>query len=201
MNDFTQGDEPVQIIGPKDLAPTIALFSSVLLAFLFSWVDWQPIANKQYDDWILQSLSIASPFFAALGLGVFRKVSRPAYLLLGFVAGCGGFAQMLVLYALGRLDRSLAVGNAHGGYTIALPADWYVSLLCYPIVGSVCCLVGGMLGGNFALLGSRKAQGDDSNTTPNPGMPSWLQKVLVTFLTAVATAFAGKLVNAVFGIK
>jgi hypothetical protein len=161
---------PTRVLTLIDVAPTIALCSSVLLAFSFTWIDWRPIANKQGADLVLQSLSIGSPFIASVGLGILlSRARRSAYLLLGLIAGLAGYSQMLLLYALGRIHEAFADAIApfdvvgwpkshadairHLSYVSALPKHWYWSLILYSISGSLLFLSGGVLGER--LRGSR----------------------------------------------
>ena len=83
---------------PLDVAPILALFCSVLSAFLFTWLDWLPFFNGKKWDYSLQFLSISSPFLPALVMALVLPRVRPySSLLLGLVAGLAGEAQMLLL--------------------------------------------------------------------------------------------------------
>ncbi len=134
---------------PSDAAPTLALFCSVLLAFLFTWLDWRPSFNGVNWDHLLQSLSICSPFFAALGLGmVVPRVQASSSLLLGLVAGLAGEVQMLILFAVGRVDipvRSTLLPKPEV-YVIYLPTRWYWSLVLYAVGGCLLFFCGTLAG-------------------------------------------------------
>lgn len=112
--------ESCHVLGLADVAPTVACFSSILLAFLFTWIDWRPGITH---DLFWQSIAIGSPFFPAVALGILLGKARPsAYFLLGLVAGCAGYVEMLMLYAIGRVHESLAEAATNRTvYVIALP--------------------------------------------------------------------------------
>jgi hypothetical protein len=188
---------PSHGLQPTDMAPTIALFSSILMAFLFTWIDWQPIAGKQYDDWLLQSLAVASPFIAAFGLGTFSPgAQRSVYVLLGIIAGCAGFVQMLFLYAIGRAHDAIVLADkTKSVYVMAHPSRWYLSLLIYPVSGGLLFLSGGVIGERvrkwYRPRNRRDKLRNDSNSETQPS--SWLRTlqpylllVLGTLLSAIA---------------
>jgi hypothetical protein len=139
-----------EVLGLSEIAPLVAVLSSIFLAAFFTWIDWQPvIPSNIYADTFVQMLSIASPFFAAIGMGYFRRVRVSASLVLGAVAGFFGFGQMLLLYAIGRMDTALVTSSALtcpvGVYSIAVPPHWVWSLLFYPVSGAFLFLSGCML--------------------------------------------------------
>jgi hypothetical protein len=133
---------------PSDVAPILALFCSILSAFLFTWLDWQPFFYGEKWDYSLQFLSISSPFFPALVMGlVLPRVRHYSSLLLGLVAGLAGEAQMLLLYAIGRVDAALHQALTENvQYNIPLPPHWYWTLVLYAIGGAVVFLCGTLLG-------------------------------------------------------
>jgi hypothetical protein len=130
--------------------PALALVSSVLLAFFFTWMDWRPIAGSHFD-WLWQSMSIAAPFIPALGLGtILSGLRKPSCILFGLVAGAGGYVQMIVLYGMGKMKEALAYSASHqGNYTIALPSRWEWSLLFYVCLGALFALSGYLFGESF----------------------------------------------------
>jgi hypothetical protein len=139
-----------EVLGLSEIAPFLAVLSSMLLASFFTWIDWQSfIGSNIYVDTLIQALAITSPFFGGVGLGCYRKVRVSANLVLGIVAGFFGFGQMLLLYALGRMDTALAAGSilTHppGIFGFAIPRHWVWSLFYYPLFGAFLFLFGGTL--------------------------------------------------------
>jgi hypothetical protein len=212
------------VIKPTDIMPTVALLLSILMAFLFTSIDWRPIASHQYDDWILEALTIGSPFIAALGLGVSgSNVTRSAYLLLGLIAGCAGLAQMVLLYSIGKVHESIAaaIGNLDApavssfivaltkhdvtkladlvdklAYTPALPTQWYWSFAVYPISGSLLFLSGGLAGERIRRLFSPSALRNEPSCDSGSGQG--LEKWLNT-LSPLLVGILG-LITAVIGV-
>jgi len=120
------------------------------LAMAFTWVDWQPwVGINKVRDTIIEALSVMAPFIAGFGLGMFRRLRPAAYMALGWIAGLLGFAQMVVLYSIGRVDEALAVAgklcqpNCPRVYTMAVPEHWILSLCAYQIVGACLFFSGG----------------------------------------------------------
>jgi hypothetical protein len=139
-----------EVLGLSELAPLVAVLSSVLLAAFFTWIDWQAfVGSNIYVDTFIQALAVASAFFGGIGLGCFRRVRVSANLVLGAVVGFFGVGQMLVLYAIGKMDTALANGSAlthpSGIFGFAVPPHWMWSLIYYPISGAFLFLFGGTL--------------------------------------------------------
>jgi hypothetical protein len=139
-----------EVLGLPEIAPFVAVLSSVLLATFFTWIDWQSfVGSNKYVDTFIQALAVASPFLGGAALGCFRRVRVSANLVLGAVTGFFGFGQMLLLYALGRMDTALAAGSAltnpPGIFGFAVPDHWVWSLFYYPLSGAFLFLFGGTL--------------------------------------------------------
>jgi hypothetical protein len=95
------------VLETREIAPTIALASSIFLAGMFYWISWQDFAGNRFD-WLWQFLAISSPFLAALGLGMSRlRIRFTSYALLGLIAGAAGGAQFLLIYALGAVQSAV----------------------------------------------------------------------------------------------
>lgn len=178
-------------LGLRDVASTVAVFSSLVLTFFFIWTDWRPGITH---DLFWESLAIGAPFFPAITMGVLLRRVRPsAYLLLGFIAGCAGYIEMLVLYAIGRVHESLAAAKTGSVYVIALPGRWYWSMLIYPVVGSLFFLVGGICGER--LRGRHTAGISQGGGERAEQLQKWLQSLspyaaaLLTLLTAIVTHY------------
>jgi hypothetical protein len=178
-----------EVLGLSEVAPLVAVLSSVFLAAFFTWIDWQPlIPSNIYADTFVQALSIASPFFAAIGLGYFRRVKVSANLVLGAVAGFFGFGQMLLLYAIGRMDTALVTSSAltcpTGIYSIAVPSHWVWSLFFYPVSGAFLFLSGAMLARRlWPNLGSVEEE-------MAAGGPSGIERALLAISPIVSVAAA-----------
>lgn len=147
-------NEPLQrsewVLGLPEIAPMVAVSSSVFLAASFTWIGWRPfVGNGRFVNTLLQILSIASPFFAAFGLGALRRVRTSAYLVLGLTAGFFGFGQMLLVYADSKVDSALRFSSSFtcpsGTYVFAVPHRWYWSLFIYPLTGAVLFVSAGRL--------------------------------------------------------
>lgn len=129
---------------PSEIAPLLALCASIFLATAFYWISWQGFAGSNLD-WLWHSLSIGSPFLAALGLGICGpRLRLPAYALLGSAAGAAGGAQYLLLYTLGSLQSAVeSPQNSPSEYT---PPYWQASLILYALSGIFFFLSGGSFG-------------------------------------------------------
>lgn len=83
---------------------TISLFLSVGLSFVFYWISWQQILIQLHMygdtfDVIFLVLSAASPFIAALWLGLCTsQLGQIKRALLGLLAGLLGYTQMFFVY-------------------------------------------------------------------------------------------------------
>lgn len=184
--------ESCHVLGLADVAPTVACFSSILLAFLFTWIDWRPGITH---DLFWQSIAIGSPFFPAVALGILLGKARPsAYFLLGLVAGCAGYVEMLMLYAIGRVHESLAEAATNRTvYVIALPTSWYWSLLIYPVAGALFFLVGGICGERLRNWRTPRIAKDSEESGPR--LQKWLElfspygAAILTLVTAIVTHF------------
>lgn len=125
-----------------DVAPTVAFASSVLLAFFFDLISWQPFADGR--DTIWQVLSVVSPFFAALGLGAFSpRLKSGSYMALGLVSGVAGFAQQILVWPVGALQSAYNHNSCCAPFH---PKYWYVSFLVYSVVGILLFLSGSTFG-------------------------------------------------------
>ena len=154
-------------------------------------MDCRPIVGNNFN-WLWQGLSIAWPFFAAFGLGMFLgRLKTSSYLLLGFVAGLVGFAQMLLLFALGRMYSALQYAtDNHSVYVFAIPPKWQWSLLSYPISGALLFLSGGRLGER--IRNSRSViPGVEPTVGPARvvGIENWLT-MLAPYFAAILTFLA-----------
>jgi hypothetical protein len=133
--------EAEKTFGCVDVAPIVALLSSGLLTFTFSWVSWEPVVGNEFD-WLFHFLSVASPFFAAFGLGLASRTLRPsAYWALGLVAGAVGVVELFVVYAICTMRNALSLHQP-----FLNPTFWWVSVIAYPISGSFFFFSGGKLG-------------------------------------------------------
>lgn len=95
------------VLDARQIAPTIALVSSIFLSGMFYWISWQDFAGNSFD-WLWLFLAISSPFLAALALGLSGTRFRfTSYALLGAVAGTAGGAEYLLIYAFGTLQSAV----------------------------------------------------------------------------------------------
>jgi hypothetical protein len=79
---------------------SVALASSVFLAFSFCWIGWH-FKTSQLDDKCLNFMSGFVPFFIAIGLGWFLPGLRHlSYTFLGLLAGGLGFIQVLLVHSV-----------------------------------------------------------------------------------------------------
>jgi hypothetical protein len=134
-------------VGMSEVAPLVAVLSSIFLSGFLTWIDWQEFyGTGTVRDTFIQILAAAAPFFGAFGLGWLRKVSVRASLALGAVAGFLGFSQMMLLYAIGRMDTALYKSSKFsspiGIFHHAVPTYWVWSLLLYPLSGALLFLSG-----------------------------------------------------------
>jgi hypothetical protein len=84
--------------GNRTVPVTISILLSFALSFIFYWITWQDFAGNKLDG-VLEFFSAASPFLAALWLGRCEpSLKLVNCLALGFVAGCLGFAQLLMVF-------------------------------------------------------------------------------------------------------
>jgi hypothetical protein len=145
-----------EVLGLAEIALLVAVSLSALLAAFFTWMDWQSlIGNTIYVDTLIQALAIASPFFGGIGLGCFRRVGVSASFVLGVIAGFFGLGEMLLLYALGKMDTALAAGSALTDpsriFGFAVPHHWVWSLFYYPLSGAFLFLFGELWLNGFGL--------------------------------------------------
>lgn len=149
----TRLQSPNETLGLPDVAPLAAVLLSVLLASFLGWLDWQGFASGLIVDSLAHGVAIASPFFGGLVLGRFRRVRVSVNLLLGFVAGLFGAAQMFLLYALGHMDTALmggsALTNPQVTFGFAVPTHWVWALLYYSVFGAFLFLFGGRVAERF----------------------------------------------------
>jgi hypothetical protein len=133
--------EDEKTFGCVDVAPIVALLSSGLLTFTFSWISWEPVVGNKFD-WLFHFLSVAAPFLAAFGLGLTSRTLRPsAYWALGLVAGAVGVVELFVVYAICTMRNALSLNQP-----FLNPRFWWVSIIAYPIAGSFSFFSGGKLG-------------------------------------------------------
>jgi hypothetical protein len=175
-----------EVLGLSEIAPFVAVLSSILLASFFTWIDWQSfVGSNIYVDTLIQALAIASPFFGGVGLGCYRRARVSANLVLGVLAGFFGFGQMLLLYALGRMDTALAAGSAlthpSGIFGFGVPRHWVWSLFYYPLSGAFLFLFGGTLAVRF--------RPNTENAPQDASDSSGTEKLLVA-LSPVISLFA-----------
>ncbi|MGB9236843.1 MAG: hypothetical protein WCC04_20735 [Terriglobales bacterium] len=184
VNDLNAG-ELRHSPGSLEIAPTVAFVSSCLLAAFFMWISWRPFVGVRFD-WLWDALSVASPFFPALGLGlVLRRVRTSAYFLLGFMAGFVGFAENLLIYALGGMESALHLAVAHNEpYVIAIPHTWEWQLLLYPLAGSFLFISGGKLGERIRTGAIQRDE--TSGEPPRTRIDKWLT-TLAPYFAAILT--------------
>jgi len=144
-------EEPLRnsnnVLSLSEIAPFVAVLSSVLLASFLIWIDWQGfVGSNIVTDSLIHGGAIASPFVGGFGLGRFRKVRVSANLILGLVAGFFGVAQMFLLYSIGKMDTALmdgsALTNPPGIFGFAVPSNWVWALIYYPLSGAFLFLFG-----------------------------------------------------------
>jgi len=139
-------------LGQVDVGPASAIVASIVLAFAFDYVSWLPFAS----GWIevpFQALGVLAPIFAAVVLGMFSgAISTAACSAFGIVAGFGGFAAHVLVWAFGAL-QSAYTGCALNGSpnqscatTDLLPPHWYLSVITYPAAGALLFISGHAFG-------------------------------------------------------
>jgi len=162
-----------EVVGLSEIAPLVAVLSSTVLAWLFTWLDWQSfVGNNIYVDTSIQALAVVSPFLGALGLGYMRRVKVSASLVLGATAGFLGCGQMLLLYALGKMDTALVSGSAlshpSAVFGFAVPAHWLWSMFYFPVSGAFLFLSGTMLAER--IWADRKYEPSEANADSFSGL-------------------------------
>jgi len=181
---FQSGPGEIWALTPSDMAPLVGLSCSTLLAAFFIWIDWQPITGFRFD-WVWHGLAIAAPLFGGIVLGALRgRVTTSAYLVLGFLAGVTGYVQMILLFALGRMDQALRISQNGQLYVPIMPSGWALSLVFYSMAGAFLAVVGGRLGTRLARqvqreLGAGPAVGSET-------AERWL-KTLAPYFAAITT--------------
>ena len=143
---------PNDALGLLEIAPIVFVLLSAILATACTWVDWQPwVGSNKITDTLIEALSVMAPFVAGFGLGVFRRLRPSAYLALGWIAGLIGFAQMVVLFSIGRMDQALVASGevckpkCAGSFTMATPKHWIWSFFAYQVAGACLFFSGGRL--------------------------------------------------------
>jgi hypothetical protein len=146
-------------LGRIDVGPASAIVGSIVLAFLSDYISWWPFA----DGLIalpFQTLAVLAPFFASILLGKFSgRASTIGCAALGAIAGLGGFAVHLMVWAFGALQSAYNACAATANHatnaqplcmtTNLYPPHWYVSALTYPIAGALLFISGHALGRKF----------------------------------------------------
>jgi hypothetical protein len=182
------------ILETREIAPTIALASSILLSGMFYWISWQDFAGNRFD-WLWLSLAISSPFLAALCLGMSRlRIRFTSYALMGLIAGAAGGVQLLLIYALGAVQSAVRYN--------------YPTLSLYPPHSRllfVTYLLSGILlfpsGGEFGRL-MRYGNRSDGQSAENPEKNERRMKLLATLAPYVVAllGFLGPIFVAVITI-
>jgi hypothetical protein len=128
------------------VASTVALAASIILSVMFYWISWQPFAGSSYDK-LWNSLSVAAPFFPALGLGIWGPgLRRVSYSLLGLIAGIAGFIQYLFVFSFGAVQSTLFNSLPAGRLLPLYPHNWWLLLILYPASGVFLFVAGASFG-------------------------------------------------------
>jgi hypothetical protein len=162
------------------LPATVAILLSVSLSFLFYWISWQPIAGDSFDT-ILLFLSAASPFAAAVWLGMCAPALKPlTSSALGLAAGILGFGQMFFVFHSNAFffDR-LYFLMQHRPYLENAPIHHFSIILMAYLVAGVCLFASGH------SLGRRLKKG---KAAPQPVAPSGKEPSWVDALLKILTA-------------
>jgi hypothetical protein len=86
------------VTGSNLVQITVSLALSTGLSFVFYWISWQQVAGNRFDM-PLEFLSAASPFIAALWLGLCASRLEPIKCAaLGLLAGTLGFTQLFFVF-------------------------------------------------------------------------------------------------------
>jgi hypothetical protein len=179
-------------LGQVDAGPASAIVASIVLAFSFDYISWLPFAN----GWIevpFQALGVLAPIFAAIVLGVFSGgLSTTACSVVGVIAGFGGFAAHVFVWAFGAL-QSAYTGCALNGAPAQncdtpdlLPSHWYISVITYPIAGALLFISGHALGRLLARSPFQKWKaGDEPVRAERNQSLSRILEAVIGVLTAV----------------
>jgi hypothetical protein len=183
------------VLETREIAPTIALASSIFLAGMFYWISWQDFAGIRFD-WLWQFLAISSPFLAAFGLGMSRlRIRFTSYALLGLIAGAAGGAQFLLIYALGAVQS--AVRYNYPPPLALYPPHPKLLFAAYLLSGILLFPTGGELG--RLLRRDRRSDGQRIEDPEGNEQRMKLLEILVRFLVAFL-GFLGPVVAAAIAI-
>lgn len=172
----------------NNLVPiTMSLALSVGLSFVFYWISWQQIAGNRFDVFLLY-LSSASPFIAALWLGLCAsQVRLMKRALLGLLAGLLGFAQMFFVFHSNAFmfDRVFFLLNKTP-YSEIAPIRHLPIIFAAYVVAGICLYIAGYAAGKW--LSSQ----NDPHPLPVAGADHETTKFLaaVTKLTPIIEASA-----------
>jgi hypothetical protein len=180
-------------LGQVDVGPASAIVASIVLAFSFDYVSWLPFAS----GWIqvpFQALGVLAPIFAAIVFGIFSgAISTTACSALGIIAGFGGFAAHVFVWAFGALQSAYTGCALNGSPNQScdtpdlLPSHWYLSIITYPVAGAL-LFISGHAFGRMQVVQSpfqKWKAGDESvSAEQNQSLPRIIE-VVIGVLTAV----------------
>lgn len=187
-------------LGEVDFGPASAIVGSVVLAFLFDYISWTAFASG-WTGVVFESLAVLAPILAAILLGRFSGRTGPAACsAVGIIAGLGGFAVHLIVWAFGSLqaaynDCSAFVNhtaNKRCSVTNLFPAHWYVSLVTYPLAGALLFVSGHAFGRMLSPSPFQRWMNEKDHASTNEHQ--LLNRSLVA-VTGVLTAVLPKLVD------
>jgi hypothetical protein len=194
-------------LGEVDFGPASAIVGSVVLAFLFDYISWSAFAS----GWIgvlFESLAVLAPFFAAIVLGRFSgRTGTKACSFVGIIAGIGGFAAHIMVWAFGALqseynqciDFMNHVTNENCRATSLFPTHRYISLITYPAAGALLFVSGHAFGRMLAPSPFQRwtAEGDLASRA---GQDQTLKRGLVAAM-GVLTAVLPKAIDYLIELK
>ena len=185
-------------MGPVEIGPGSVVVFSITIAFLSDYISWLSFA----DGWKalpFQSLAVLAPMLAGLLLGWQRhRMTRFGAMANGTIAGLGGFATHVMVWAFGKLqsansdciDAMARMKSEFCHKTELLPPHWYVSALTYPIVGAFLLYSGQILGRKIGSAPSSDWD-DDEQQSGGSGIIGLIAALIVAILSRLWEHYVG----------